>query len=49
MKNGFYDEIRLCYVESTLRQQSIPELIVAMGSAVTAGVARLLVPFPLNR
>ena len=32
-----------------LSGQPTPEVIVALDSAVTAGVARLLVPFPLNR
>lgn len=36
-------------VPLALRGQSTPEVIVGLGSAATTGVARLLVPFPLNR
>jgi hypothetical protein len=39
MKNGFYDDIRLFYLEFALRRQPAPELTVA----------RLLVPLALNR
>jgi hypothetical protein len=49
MKNGFYDDIRQYYIEFALHRQSTPVSAVARTSAVTAGVARSLVPFPLYR
>ena len=39
MKNGFYDDIQLYYIEFALHRQSTP----------VSAVARLLVPLSLNR
>ncbi len=47
MKNQMLKEFQL--YRFTLSGQSTPEVIVALGPAATAGVAWLLVPFPLNR
>lgn len=47
MKNQLLKEFQL--YRFAWSGQSTPEVIVALGSAATAGMAWLLVPFPLNR